>query len=27
VTDKFLASYDPAIAKLYTDQLAVIRKG
>jgi len=27
VTDKFLASYDPAIAKLYTDQLDVIRKG
>jgi len=27
VTDKFLASYDPAIAKLYTDQLALIHKG
>ena len=25
VTDKFLATYDPAIAKLYTDELARIR--
>src|SRR5436190_7965842 len=27
VTDKFIASYDPAIAKLYTDELARIHKG
>ena len=27
VTDKFIASYDPAVAKLYTDELARIHKG
>src|SRR5436190_11165501 len=27
VTDKFLATYDPAITKLYTDELARIHKG
>ena len=27
VTDKFIATYDPAIAKLYTDELARIHKG
>jgi len=27
VTDKFIASYDPAIAKLYSDELARIHKG
>jgi TRAP-type C4-dicarboxylate transport system substrate-binding protein len=27
VTDKFLATYDPAIAKLYSDELARIHKG
>jgi hypothetical protein len=27
VTDKFLATYDPAIVKLYSDELARIHKG
>src|SRR6185436_5260242 len=27
VTDKFLSTYDPALAKLYTDELARIQKG
>jgi len=26
VTDKFLSTYDPALAKLYTDELARIQK-
>ncbi len=26
VTDKFLATYDPAVAKLYLDELARIHK-
>jgi len=27
VTDKFISTYDPAIGKLYTDELARIHKG